>query len=190
MTTITTGDLYVKAMAHTSACLDSVRPDQWSKPTPCSEWNVKDIANHLVGENLWAVELLQGKTIGEVGYRLEGDLAGDDPAAAYRDSVRAASAASTAPDAMEATCHLSFGDYSGSDYVGQLLLDTVVHGWDIAKATGQDTRLDPELVAACLPVARQLTTQFRSAGVFGEDLPVDADADAQTRLLAMMGRRA
>jgi uncharacterized protein (TIGR03086 family) len=91
---------------------------------------------------------------------------------------------------MDATCHLSFGDYSGSEYAGQLLLDTLVHGWDIAKATGQDTRLDPELVSACLPIAEQLTSQFRSAGVFGELLPVDPDADAQTRLLALMGRRA
>ena len=189
MTVMTTGDLYIKAMNATSTYLDGVQPEQWTNPTPCTEWNVKDIANHIIGENLWAAELLNGKTIAEVGNRLDGDLAGNDPAGAYRASLHAATEASSAPGAMEATCHLSFGDYSGADYDGQLLVDTVVHGWDIAKATGQDTRLDAELVMACLPIAEQLTSQFRSAGVFGEDLPVSADANPQTKLLAMMGRK-
>jgi uncharacterized protein (TIGR03086 family) len=139
---------------------------------------------------LWAVELLRGRTIAEVGNRLEGDLAGEDPAGAYAASLRPASLASTAPGAMEATCHLSFGDYSGSDYVAQLFMDTLIHGWDIARATGQDTRLDPELVEACLPIAEQMTNHFRSAGVFGDNLPVDPDADPETRLLALVGRNA
>jgi uncharacterized protein (TIGR03086 family) len=190
MTVMTTADFYVKAMGTTNAYLDAVQAEQWKHATPCTEWNVKDIANHIIGENLWAAELLKGKTISDVGNDLDGDLAGNDPAGAYRASARAAAAASTAPGAMTATCHLSFGDYSGSEYVAQLVLDTVVHGWDIATASGQDTRLDPELVEYCLPIAVQLTSQFRSAGVFGENLPVGPDADAQTRLLAMMGRRA
>jgi uncharacterized protein (TIGR03086 family) len=190
MTVMTTGDLYIKAMTVSSRVLDAVRPEQWQSPTPCTEWSVRDVANHIIGENLWAAELLKGRTIAEVGNRLDGDLAGEDPAAAYRASVRAATSACAAPGAMNATCHLSFGDYSGSDYAGQLLLDTVVHGWDVAKATGQATSLDPELVDACLPIAQQLTNQFRSAGVFGEDLPVSPDADAQSRLLATMGRKA
>jgi len=91
---------------------------------------------------------------------------------------------------MQAICHLSFGDYSGADYAAQLFMDALIHGWDIAKGTGQNTRLDPELVAACHPIAEELTRQFRQAGVFGEDLPVSADADPQTRLLALLGRSA
>ncbi|HKE93556.1 MAG TPA: TIGR03086 family metal-binding protein [Povalibacter sp.] len=186
----TTGELYIKAMHATRAYLDGVRSGQWHDSTPCTEWDLKQVANHIIGENLWAAELFQGKTIAEVGTRLDGDLAGDDPAAAYAASVTAASDAVSKPGAMESTCHLSFGDYSGSDYAEQLLLDTLVHGWDIARASGQDTRLDQDLVAACLPFAREMTTQYRTSGVFGEDLPVAADADAQTRLLATMGRTA
>lgn len=189
-TQLTTGELYARAMARTRAYIDAVRNDQWHLPTPCTEWDVKQVANHIIGENLWAGELFQGKTIQEVGNRLDGDLAGDDPAAAYRESVTVASDAVTAPGAMEVTCHLSFGDYSGSDYAAQLFLDTLIHGWDIAKATSQDTRLDADLVAACMPIAVDLARQFRSAGVFGQDLPVDANAGAQTKLLALLGRRA
>jgi len=186
----TTGELYVRAMESTRAYLDAVKTDQWQGSTPCSEWDVKQVANHIIGENLWAAELFHGKTIGEVGNRLDGDLTGADPAAAYAASVEAATPAVSAPGAMQATCHLSFGDYSGSDYAAQLFMDLLVHGWDIATATGQAARLDPELVQACLPIAEQLTSQFRSAGVFGENLAVDADADAQTKLLALLGRRA
>jgi uncharacterized protein (TIGR03086 family) len=186
----TAGELYVKAMGGASSYIDGVRADQWHGPTPCSEWDVKEVANHIIGENLWAGELFKGKTIAEVGNALDGDLAGEDPAAAYRTSVTVAAEVVSAPGAMEATCHLSFGDFSGSDYAEQLFMDTLIHGWDIAKATGQDTRLDPELVSACLPIARQLTGAYRAAGVIGEDLPVSSDADPQTQLLAMLGRRA
>lgn len=189
LTTLTPGALYVRAMAGTRAYLDGVRADQWHDPTPCSEWDVKQIANHIIGENLWAGELYQGKAISDVGSTLDGDLAGGDPAKAYRDSVTVASNVVTAPGAMEATCHLSFGDFSGSEYAAQLFMDTLIHGWDVAKATGQATRLDPALVEACLPIAEHITGMFRSAGVFGEALPVSSDADPQTKLLALVGRR-
>jgi uncharacterized protein (TIGR03086 family) len=189
MTSPTPGELYVQAMAATQRKIDAVHSSQWHAPTPNTEWDVTQVVNHLVGENLWAGELLRGKTIAEVGDRFDGDVAGPDPAAAYRASVRAATDAVTAPGAMEATCHLSFGDFSGAEYSGQLFLDLLIHGWDIAKATAQDTRLDPELVEACLPIALQITTMARSSGVFGEDLSVSPDADPQTRLLALVGRR-
>jgi uncharacterized protein (TIGR03086 family) len=176
-------------MNATRRYLDGVQTDQWQGPTPCSEWDVKQVANHIIGENLWAAELFNGKTIEQVGRALDGDLAGDDPAAAFQQSVGIASGAVSAPGAMAATCHLSFGDYSGSDYAEQLFMDMLIHGWDVAKATGQDTRLDQDLVAACLPIAQKLSSMFRTAGVFGEDLPVSAEADPQTKLLALLGRR-
>ena len=107
-------------MASTLRIIEQVPEDRWNAPTPCTEWDARQVANHLIGENLWAAELLQGKTVGEVGTALDGDLTGDDPAAAYRRSVDVARQAIEAPGAMEATCHLSFGDYSGADYSAQL----------------------------------------------------------------------
>lgn len=191
MTTVaTTGDLYVRAMLATRAYVDGVRESQWHDPTPCTEWDVRQIANHIIGENLWAAELFNGKTIEQVGDTLDGDLTGSNPAEAYRASVETATSAVTAPGAMEATCHLSFGDHTGADYAGQLFLDLLIHGWDIAQATGQDTSLDPDLVDACMPIALEMTGKFRSAGVFGEDLSAGADSDPQVQLLALLGRRA
>ncbi len=186
----TPGQLYARAMESTQRYLAGVRDDQWITPTPCREWNVGEIVNHVVSENLWAAELFQGKTIQEVGNRLEGDLVGDDEIGAYTRSVAVAKAAVEAPGAMEATCHLSYGDETGAEYARQLFMDILVHGWDIGKATGQDARLDPDLVAACLPLAERLTAQWRSSGLFGEKLEVAADADPQTKLLALVGRTA
>ena len=190
MTKITTGELYRRAMAAAQRTIDGVHVDRWHASTPCTEWDARQVANHIIGENLWAAELFQGKTMEQVGKALDGDLTGDDPAAAYRRSVQVAQDAIEAPGAMESICHLSFGDYSGADYAAQLFMDALIHGWDIASGTGQSTRLDPELVAACQPIAEELTRRFRQAGVFGEHLPVNADADPQTRLLALLGRSA
>jgi uncharacterized protein (TIGR03086 family) len=186
---MSTGNLYVRAMQSTERIIDAVPRDKWHAATPCSEWDALQVANHIIGENLWAAELFQGKTVDEVGGQLDGDLTGDDPAAAYRRSVAIAQAAVEAPGAMAATCHLSFGDYSGADYASQLFMDALIHGWDIAQGTGQDTHLNPELVSACLPIAQALAGQFRAAGVFGEDLSAQAEGDPQTQLLGLLGRR-
>ena len=83
---MTNGQLYARAMMATLHIIDQVSPDRWHSPTPCTEWDARQVANHIVGENLWAGELLQGKTVAEVGNTLDGDLTGEDPAAAYRRS--------------------------------------------------------------------------------------------------------
>ena len=187
---MTNGQLYARAMESRLRIIEQVPADRWRAQTPCTEWDARQVASHIIGENLWAGKLFQGKTVAEVGTTLEGDLTGDDPAGAYRRSVEVARNAVEAPGAMEATCHLSFGDYSGADYASQLFMDILIHGWDIAKGTGLETSLDSELVARCLPIAEAFTRQFRAAGVFGEGLPVTEDANPQTKLLALVGRRA
>ncbi len=184
------GALLVQAIESTRRYVAGVRQDQWTSSTPCTEWNVRQLVNHVIGENLWAAELFAGKTVADVGDRLDGDLTGDDPIAAYERSIPGAKRAVEAPGAMEVTCHLSFGDYPGAEYAKQLFMDQLVHGWDVAKATGQDTRLDPALAAACYPVAQELRAQFGEHGVFGEDLNTDPSADVQKKLLALLGRQA
>jgi uncharacterized protein (TIGR03086 family) len=186
---MTNGQLYARAMESTLRIIEQVPQDRWHATTPCPEWDARQVANHIIGENLWAGELFQGKTVAQVGTLLDGDLTGDDPAAAYRQSVEVARKAIDAPGAMDVTCHISFGDYSGAEYASQLFMDILIHGWDIATGTGQETRLDTELVSRCLPIAEEFTRRFRGAGVFGEDLPVTEDADQQTKLLALVGRR-
>jgi uncharacterized protein (TIGR03086 family) len=186
---VTTGQLYARSMQQTERFIRNVRSEQWSDPTPCTEWTIRDVVNHIAGENLWAVEIFAGKTINEVGDRLNGDLVGSDPSGAYAGSVQPASAAAMNSGAMDATCHLSFGDFPGSEYAAQLFQDTLVHGWDIAVASGQDATLDADLVEACLPITERLAEEWRSAGIFGEKLDAGPAASPQARLLALLGRR-
>jgi uncharacterized protein (TIGR03086 family) len=180
---------YLLALTANEQRVRTVGDDLWAGPTPCTEWSVHDLVNHLVSEHHWAKELLSGRTIDDVGDRFEGDLLGDDPVRAFEESVRVARAAVQVPGAMAATCHLSFGDTPAPEYVGQLLVDEVVHGWDLAVATGQDAALDPILVAVCWEGLQPAREMIRASGVFGEEIDVSLQASLQTRLLGLLGRR-
>lgn len=167
----------------------AVPDDGWHGSTPCTDWDVRTLVNHLVNEARWMAPLLAGKTIDEVGDALDGDLLGDDPKAAWGAAAAEAKAAVAEPGAAERTVHLSFGDTQGSDYIAQVLGDHVIHTWDLARAVGADERLDPELVALVLAGLAPQVEEWRSAGIFGDRVEVADDADAQTRLLALTGRR-
>ncbi len=184
------GELYVRAMEQTRGRVEAVRPEQWHLPSPNTEWDVRDVLNHLVSEYLWAGELFAGRRIAEVGDRFDGDVLGDDPAGAYRRAMEVARRAVEQPGAMERTVHLSFGDFPGAEYAKQLFVEALIHGWDIAQGSNQDTRLDPALVEAGLPIARELTEMAKGSGVYGEELAVGPEAGPQARLLALLGRRA
>ena len=182
--------LYHRAMDAYGDRVHAVPDGQWGAPTPCSEWDVRALVNHVVGENRWAVPLFAGGTIQEVGDRFDGDLLGNDPAAAWDDSAAAAIVAVDDPAAMDRTVHLSFGDFPGREYAMQLLADLVVHGWDLARATGADERMDPELVDVCRAWFAGVADAYRSAGAVAARPPVPPGADPQTQLLADFGRSA
>jgi uncharacterized protein (TIGR03086 family) len=132
-----------------------------------------------VAGNLWAAELAAGGTIEAVGSRLDGDLLGDDPAAAYAASASAAAAVFRRPGALDAPCAVSYGPVPGSVYAGHRFLDVLVHGWDLAVATGQDYALDPDLMQACTKIIEPQLDGFRSAGALAPEVAVPADMPAR-----------
>ena len=180
--------LHDRALAGTRRYVAGIGDDQWNDPTPCEGWDVRELANHIVSGNFWAGELARGKTIEEVGDRLDGDVLGADPAAAYDESARAASEAFLAPGAMEAPCAVSYGPVPGEVYAGHRLIDVLIHGWDAAKATGQDTTLDPELVDACWTVIEPQKELLLGSGAFGTHHETEPGADRQSALLELLGR--
>jgi len=182
-------DLHRRALTATQTLVERVGADQWSLDTPCEGWDVRELVNHLVGGNLWAKELAGGKTIPEVGDELDGDVLGTDPAAAYRSSAALADAAFSAEGAMDAPCAVSYGPVPGSVYAGHRFIDLLIHGWDLAQATGQDTTLDPDLVEGAWEVITPQADLLRASGMFGGDVEVPEGADSQTRLLAALGRK-
>jgi uncharacterized protein (TIGR03086 family) len=176
-------------MASTQHFVDQVPAHAWHASTPCGEWDVQTVTNHITSENLWAGELFRGKTIAEVGDAFNGDLTGTDPAAAFRRSVASAKGAVEAPGSMSRSVNLSSGDTPGEDYAEQMFMDQLIHGWDIARGSGQSDELEADLVSACMPIAQRLTAGWRAGGSLGPEIPVANDADPQTRLLALFGRR-
>ena len=83
---------------------------------------------------------------------------------------------------------MSYGPVPGSVYAGHRFLDVLVHGWDLAVATGQGYALDPELMQACQQIIEPQLDAFRNAGALAPPVAVPADASAQTRFLAILGR--
>ena len=183
-------ELHRRAVEEFGIRVGAVGDDQWELPTPCADWNVRELVNHLVYENRWTVPLMEGGTIAEVGDRYEGDLLGDEPKAAWDESSTEAVAAVTADGALERTVNLSSGPTPASEYVSQLFADHLIHAWDLARAVGADDRLDPELVAACAAWFASMEDTYRAVGAIGERPQVPAGADAQTTLLAAFGRTA
>jgi uncharacterized protein (TIGR03086 family) len=187
MTEIT--QLHRRALDSTGRVVAGISADQLDLSTPDADWDVRALLNHVVGGNLWAAELAAGRTIEQVGERFDGDLIGTDPAAAYDRSATAAAAAFETPGAMDAPCAVSYGPVPGSVYAGHRFVDVLIHGWDLAEATGQDTSLDPELIDACTQILGPQVEAFRAAGAIGPAVPSAPGASPQTKLLAMLGRR-
>jgi uncharacterized protein (TIGR03086 family) len=181
-------ELHDRALAGTRRFVAGIGDVQWKESTPCEGWDVRELVNHIVSGNFWAGELARGKTIEDVGDRLDGDVLGADAVEAYDQSARAASEAFRAPGALEAPCAVSYGPVSGEVYLGHRFIDVLIHGWDVAKGTGQDTKLDPELVEACWTVIEPQKDLLLGSGAFGADHTTPPGADRQTALLMLLGR--
>jgi uncharacterized protein (TIGR03086 family) len=83
---------------------------------------------------------------------------------------------------------VSYGPVPGAVYCGHRFLDVLIHGWDLAESTGQDTNLPEDLVEACWEVVAPQRDVLEGSGMFGTALSVAADADRQSQLLAVLGR--
>ena len=183
-------ELFERSVREFDVRVQQIREDQWDNPTPCSEWSVRDLVNHLVYEDVWAPPLFAGKTVEEVGDRFEGDLVGDAPKEAWASARDAALEAVSRPGALEDTVHLSSRDVTGGEYLLELLNDHVIHAWDLARGIGADDKLDPELVELIYAGVASREDELKASGAFGEKVEAPEDADTQTKLLAVMGRRA
>jgi uncharacterized protein (TIGR03086 family) len=172
----------------TLANLEGGDEGAWAAPTPCTDWDVRALVNHIVNEDLWTVPLMDGATIEEVGSRFDGDLLGTDPLTVTRAAAETATMAAASGIVAGRMVHLSFGDTPAEEYAHQLAADHIIHGWDLAAAIGADRRIDPELVAACAAWFAEREDAYRSAGAIGDRPSGDVGDDPQHRLLAAFGR--
>ncbi|WBB70182.1 TIGR03086 family metal-binding protein [Micromonospora sp. WMMD812] len=181
-------ETYRRSLAEFIDRVDQVGPGQWSEPTPCPDWDVRTLVNHVVGEIRWSVPLLAGRTIAQVGDRFEGDQLGADPAETARDSAAQAEIAATRPGALDRTVHLSGGDTPAAEYLHQLIAEHLVHGWDLAVAIGADPRFDADAVRECARWFAGRAEDYRRGQLTEPPVDQPADADEQDRLIAAFGR--
>ncbi|MFI2365121.1 TIGR03086 family metal-binding protein [Promicromonospora sp. NPDC019610] len=177
-----------KAIDRFDTRVRAVPDGRWDDPTPCTEWTVRDLVNHLVSEHLWATHILANETLEQVGSRYDGDLVGTEPVAAWEGAARGSRPRWAVADAR-ATVHLSMGDAPLSTYAEQMFVDLTVHEWDLACGSGQDRSLDPDAVAFCLVWAQENVEQFAGLGIVAPPIPCTSD-DPMVRMLALLGRDA
>jgi len=181
-------ELHKRAVEEFIARVETVGA-RWEGETPCPVWNVRALVNHVVAEDLWTPPMMAGKTVGDVGDEFDGDVLGDDPVAIAKAAAEAAVTATAEALAEGRTVHLSFGDTPAEEYAYQLAADHVVHGWDLAVATGGDPEMDPDLIEALAVWFADREEMYRAAGAIGER-PTDAPTDdPQDQFLTAFGRR-
>jgi uncharacterized protein (TIGR03086 family) len=160
----------------------------WSAPTPCGDWNVRQLVNHVVGEDRWTKPLVDRKTIADVGNSLDGDLLGEDPQTAAQAAADEALAAVADQLPRGGTVNLSYGDEDIGEYIRQLTADHLIHGWDLAAGTGQERILDPELVTEVAAWYRDREERYRTSGAVAGRPGSAGRGDPQSDLLIAFGR--
>ena len=184
----TTKDFYRRTNRTFVELVTGIGDDQWSRPTPCLAWDVRELLNHMASETMWSARLLGGATLEDVGDRFDGDVLGEDPRATFAGAADEA-LASVEEVPLDRMVHLSAGMTPAARYIGELTLDFLVHGWDLAMGVGADHAMDPEISTVMFTVLVPFEPMLRESGVFGDRVPVDEDADVQARLLGLLGRR-
>lgn len=181
-------DLLEQAFASTAKVLTNVQPGSLAGPTPCASWDVRALVNHIVGGTFFFA------TAAETGEAPQGgdvDFTSGDFQATFAEGARRAVAAFRAPGAMEKTMKLPFGELPGSVFVILATTDTFAHGWDLAKALGVSTDLDPAVAEQLLSMA-MVPDEFRGPdGVapFGPKVDVRESACPADRLAGYLGRQ-
>jgi uncharacterized protein (TIGR03086 family) len=174
-------DLWSKVADGFGARLDVVSDDQWDDPTPCPDWNVRDLANHAINS-----QRLLPMRLG-----VEIDAPDGDPKAAWPAVRDKSLAAFQKPRVLEQKVEMPFGEMTVEHILTNVAMgDLLIHTWDLARATGGDERLDQHAVAAAFEGYKPLDEILHSTGnVFGPKVEPPPGADLQTELLCFSGRR-
>jgi uncharacterized protein (TIGR03086 family) len=180
-------ETFLQAIDQTGRIVAAVTPDQLSKPTPCADWDVRGLLNHTIAGVHMFDDAAQEKAFDMS--RFEKDLVGTDPADNYQQGVAKLEKTVRQPDVLDRTWGMPFGPTPGQFAISAATVENLQHGWDIARATGQDAEFDPELTEAAIQAAQLFPADMvRREGVFGPEAACGPDAPAEDRLAAFLGR--
>ncbi|MGW4563987.1 TIGR03086 family metal-binding protein [Streptomyces sp. NPDC004561] len=156
---------------------------RWEDPSPCPGWTAWDVAAHVVSNHRRATAGLDGS-----GYSTPGR--GEDLLQAWNSASAEIKDALRTPEKASALLGEEFGSIPFEEFVKRMACaDTLIHTWDLARATGQDETLDAEAVSVATGILLPEDDDIRTPKAFGPKVASVADADAQTRLLNFLGRQ-
>jgi uncharacterized protein (TIGR03086 family) len=171
--------------------LAAVGADQWDQPSVCIGWTVKDVADHVLGGNRFAAALAGGASSDDaLGQALSASFDGD-PIAGFVESASSQLDAFEQPGALDAIVSHPQGNISGRTFLYYRVGDLLLHGWDLARSTGGDDKLDDDLVPDVWREYQSLLPSAIENGAFGKGPTGDVpdDAPLAVRLLDITGRR-
>ena len=171
--------------------LRQVQPGDWDRPTPCSDWNVRELVLHVLGGLAMVPALLDGCSRDEAAAIFEGAGVPDDFVAEFNRLADSQAEAFAATGALERVCAHPRGDFPGRVFLGFRIGDFALHAWDLSRAIGADETLNGDLVAFVWEGMQPMLPVIGTLGSFGAGPSggVPDDAPLQTRLLDATGRR-
>ncbi len=180
-----------RAVEDARAVVSAVRSEDMTRPTPCTEWDVRLLIAHMVGVCQAFTTALRGGTMDAAVARGGATFAGDDSIAAYEWAADEVMREWEAPGALEKTLRLPLGPTPASLGIKVFTADQLIHAWDLARAIGRPYGIDEALAAQTLEMMQGLLKpEMRGpSGGFDQAQPVPDDAPIQDRLLAFAGRR-
>lgn len=180
--------LFLAALNQATAIVDKVQAEDAHRPTPDSDWDVYKLASHMLYELCWVPAMVQGKTINEVGCVYDGDLIGNALQANWHAAAeRARNAVVAAP--LDGVVNTSSGSMTVDAYLRQAGADQLIHAWDLGEGIGEQVQFDVHLTEAVNEYMLPQVKAWQKDGLFAPAVAVPKAADAQTKLLALTGRR-
>ena len=171
----------------------AVRPAQWSNPSPCAKWSARDVVDHVVGLHQFMLQPLDRSPAAAPSVA-------EEPLAAFRSARADLEAVLADPELSAVRCETPNGPMTVAEQIDQVASDDLPqHGWDLARATGQDDTIDPDdldrLWSITTAISPELMEKYRTPGafgsgieVFGPEVEVGHDAPLQHRFLGIIGR--
>jgi uncharacterized protein (TIGR03086 family) len=185
--------LLARAQKWTGTIVAGVHEEDLRKSTPCAEWNVATVLDHLMADLDSVNRVASGEQLDlmtaidpEAPDRVGGGW--PDPTERFEHLAKEAREIWSRPDALDETYKTTRSEMPGNALVMINLVDTVVHGWDLAKATGQNTEIPEDVAEAALAFTTKMMKKGQRIG-FDDPVPVADDASATDRLVGWLGRQ-
>ncbi len=182
-------DYFVRASAFFGEQVRSVGDEEWELPTPCSDWDVQTLVAHVVVGDAQIPLLLADQPVSMIE-EFNPTVLGPNKLASWRGTALAAIRSLAVPGVLQQRYAHPVGNVRGRTVIGFRISDSLVHGWDLARALGEDVLLDPELCEYCLDFWFPMASTLGSSGFYKPALLPPDEADVAKRLLSFLGREA